>query len=43
MEKYYLHLGGEQKGPFTLGQIQEMWRTGSINLDTQFWGLLNRY
>ena len=37
MEKYYLHLGGEQKGPFTLGQLQEMWRTGAIKLDTQFW------
>ena len=37
MEKYYLHLGGEQKGPFTLGQLQDMWRAGSINLDTQFW------
>lgn len=37
MEKYYLHLGGEQKGPFSLGQLREMWRTGAINLDTQFW------
>jgi hypothetical protein len=37
MEKYYLHLGSEQKGPYTLGQLQEMWRTGAVNLDTQFY------
>ena len=36
MEKYYLYLGGEQKGPYTLGQLREMWRRGAVNLDTQF-------
>ncbi len=37
MEKYYLHLTNEQKGPFTIGQLQARWRAGEINLNTQFW------
>lgn len=36
MEKYYLHLDNEQKGPFTIGQLQAMWQAGTIHRDTQF-------
>ncbi len=37
MEKYYLHSAEGQKGPFTIGQLQAMWRAGEINLESQFW------
>ena len=41
MEKYYLHLDNEQKGPFTIGQIQAMWQAGTIHRDTQFYTKAN--
>ena len=37
MEIYYLHLDDEQKGPFTIGQLQEMWKAGIITMKTPFW------
>ena len=41
MEKYHLHLDNAQKGPFSLGQLQEMWKAGEINARTQFWTKAN--
>lgn len=41
MEKYYLHLDNEQKGPFTIGQLQAMWLAGSIDRNTQFYTKAN--
>ena len=35
--EYYLHLNDEQRGPYTLGQLQSMWRAGSITGNTLFW------
>jgi Flp pilus assembly protein TadB len=32
---YYLFDQGEQRGPLTLGQLQSMWRAGSISADAQ--------
>lgn len=32
--KHYLHLEGQQKGPFTLSQLQGMWRNGAITSET---------
>lgn len=33
----YLHLDGEQKGPFTNQQLREMWRSGVITSETLYW------
>ena len=41
MEKYYLHLDDEQKGPFTIGQLQSMWKAGTILCNTQFFTKAN--
>ena len=41
MEKYYLHLANEQKGPFTIGQLQAMWLAGTIDRNTQFYTKAN--
>jgi TM2 domain-containing membrane protein YozV len=35
--KYYVMVGEEQKGPYTLAQLQTMWRAGSLTVDTQYW------
>jgi len=34
---YYLYINDEQKGPFTLAQIQSMWRSGNITGQTLYW------
>ncbi len=36
-EHYLLLVGTEQRGPYTLPQIQAMWRSGSITADSHFW------
>ena len=36
-ELYYLLKGEEHTGPFTLGQLSSMWRSGAISADTYFW------
>lgn len=41
MEKYYLYLSDEQKGPFTIGQLQAMWLAGTIDRNTQFYTKVN--
>ena len=33
---YYLTVGSDQKGPYTLSQLQTMWRAGSITADTLY-------
>lgn len=35
--KYFILAGEEQKGPYTLAQLQAMWRTGSLTVDNQYW------
>ncbi len=35
--KYYVMVGEEQKGPYTLAQLQTMWKAGSLTVDTQYW------
>jgi len=35
--KYYVMLGEDRKGPFTLTQLQAMWRAGSLTTETQYW------
>jgi TM2 domain-containing membrane protein YozV len=32
--KHHLLIDGEQKGPYTLGQLQGMWRNGTITSET---------
>ena len=34
---YYLYLDDEQKGPYTVAQLQSMWHAGNINLNTLYW------
>jgi hypothetical protein len=34
---YYLLLNSEQKGPYTIGQLRAMWRSGAVTSDTQYW------
>lgn len=36
-ENYYLHIHGEQKGPYTIPQITHLYRTGLIAAETLFW------
>lgn len=33
---YYLFVGGETTGPFTIGQLRSMWHAGSITTETLF-------
>ena len=33
---YWISSGAEQKGPYTLSQLQSMWRTGSITADALY-------
>lgn len=33
----FLHVEGEQRGPFTLSQVQAMLRLGSIESDALYW------
>ena len=35
--KYFVLVGEEKKGPYTLAQLQTMWRAGSLTIDTQYW------
>jgi TM2 domain-containing membrane protein YozV len=35
--KYYVMLEEEKRGPYTLAQLQTMWRSGSLTVDTQYW------
>ena len=34
---YYLHVHGVDRGPFTLSQLQNMWKAGAITKETVFW------
>lgn len=34
--KYYVLLGNETKGPYTLGQMRSMWLSGSFTSETQY-------
>jgi hypothetical protein len=34
---YYLFLNDQQAGPYTLGQLGAMWRSGAVTAETQFW------
>ncbi len=40
---YHLALNGQSAGPFTLAQVQEMWKTGQVSAQTLYWqeGLAN--
>jgi TM2 domain-containing membrane protein YozV len=33
--RHYLFMNGEQKGPYTIGQLQTMWRNGTITSETR--------
>jgi len=35
--EYFLYLNNEQKGPYTLNQLQSMWKAGSITSKTLYW------
>jgi len=35
-EHYWITSGSDQKGPYTLSQLQSMWRAGSITADTLY-------
>jgi len=34
---FYLILNKEEAGPYTLGQLQSMWRSGQVTAKTHFW------
>ena len=36
MEKYYIVVDGEKKGPYALSQLREMWKTGALTMDTKY-------
>jgi hypothetical protein len=33
---YYLLIGGQEEGPWTLGQVQAFWRAGALTLETLY-------
>ena len=35
--RYFVMVGDEQRGPFTLEQLQGMWRSGSVTMDSKYW------
>ncbi|MCW1923229.1 GYF domain-containing protein [Luteolibacter arcticus] len=35
-DHYWIQSGSDQKGPYTLSQLQSMWRGGSITADTLY-------
>lgn len=37
MDEYFLYLNNEQSGPFTIAQLQHMWRVGQITAKTLYW------
>lgn len=36
-DKYWLTVGSEKRGPYTLGQLRSMWHSGAITSDTLYW------
>ncbi len=36
-EQYFIFSSGEQEGPFTLLELQSMWRSGSLATSSQYW------
>ena len=36
-EVFYLHIRGEQRGPYTIPQIDHLLNSGLIDVDTMFW------
>jgi hypothetical protein len=34
--KYYILIGGNETGPWTLGQVQAFWRAGAVTLETLY-------
>lgn len=37
MDEFFLYINEQQTGPFTLAQLQHMWRIGQINGKTLYW------
>jgi hypothetical protein len=33
---YFIHLNGETRGPYTIGQLRTMWNTGAVTADTLY-------
>ena len=36
MEKYYIVVNGEKKGPYALSQLRKMWDSGAITMDAKY-------
>ena len=36
-DQYWLTIGGEQRGPYTIAQLRSMWNSGSITVNTLYW------
>ena len=36
-DQYWITIGGEQRGPYTLGQLRSMWHSGAITGNTLYW------
>ena len=34
---YYVHLNGQEAGPYTICQLRAMWQSGAVNAATQYW------
>src|SRR5687767_14895446 len=37
MTTYYIERNGEQRGPYSMGQLEQMWAAGSITADSNYW------
>ena len=36
-DQYWITIGSEQRGPYTLGQLRSMWHSGAITGNTLYW------
>ncbi len=37
MKTYLIERGGEQRGPYSLPQLKQMWATGAVTVDSNYW------
>ena len=36
MKEYYIVVAGEKRGPYSLSQLRDMWKSGAITMDTKY-------
>ncbi|MDB2327301.1 DUF4339 domain-containing protein [bacterium] len=36
-DQYWITIGDEQRGPYTISQLRSMWQSGTITANTLYW------